>query len=231
MGSRRQPNLGGSGAHSSRRDWAQKNNPRRAIKHAPFTSVYEVDTYLSGDAIVCLECGKDCRALGNHLNSEHQMSSKEYKLKYNIPATRCLMPPDLIKKKAAIMKDAWARLPDDVSQKRREKQSQFAKEVLGPGTYVPRTKLRSNATVACVDLFDLTCRTCAKNFQNARSATKYCSQKCYHTHPDTLAMKAAQSSKAGKTRQATGVKDAQGRFVKAAPVYSHVIESNDIVET
>jgi len=67
---------------------------------AKFKSKAEVDEYLSGDKIVCLECGKAFRILGLHVSYKHSMSPNEYKIKYGIPVTRGIIPPDLVKLRA-----------------------------------------------------------------------------------------------------------------------------------
>lgn len=43
------------------------------------------------DAVTCLECGKSFLSLKRHLSLIHNMTDKEYKKKYNIPAKQKLV--------------------------------------------------------------------------------------------------------------------------------------------
>jgi len=45
----------------------------------------KVATYLTGEKIECLICGKFFRALGNHVYMVHGITAREYKVKFNIP--------------------------------------------------------------------------------------------------------------------------------------------------
>lgn len=58
---------------------------------AAFTTMAEVESYLSGDRVVCLECGKSYEALPRHLACVHLMTTDDYKTKYGIPYSRGLI--------------------------------------------------------------------------------------------------------------------------------------------
>lgn len=55
-----------------------------------FKTKLEVDTYLSGDKIQCLLCGKMYRSLGHHVFKIHNIDSDAYKERYGLPYDRGL---------------------------------------------------------------------------------------------------------------------------------------------
>ena len=59
-----------------------------------FKSIDEVRTYLSGDRIVCLLCGKEYRKLGVHIQKIHGVTPDQYKEQYGIPWTYGLLCSD-----------------------------------------------------------------------------------------------------------------------------------------
>lgn len=50
----------------------------------------EIRAYYSGDAIVCMRCGKSYRNLGVHLKAIHAMTVDDYKEMYGLPWSRGL---------------------------------------------------------------------------------------------------------------------------------------------
>ena len=80
---------GGSGTNSSCQDFVV-NSPKNLrqldeVTNA-FQSLEEVELYLGGDRVICLECGLDFAHLGGHIRWSHRgMTVKDYKRKYNIP--------------------------------------------------------------------------------------------------------------------------------------------------
>jgi hypothetical protein len=50
-----------------------------------FSSIEDVKKHFSGEFVTCLLCGKEYRAIGNHIVRIHNMSIDEFKVKYNIP--------------------------------------------------------------------------------------------------------------------------------------------------
>ena len=54
----------------------------------PFTTIEEVNDYLSGDKIKCLLCDKWYVGLGVHIVKKHKMELRGYKVRFNIPLTR-----------------------------------------------------------------------------------------------------------------------------------------------
>src|SRR4029077_6048335 len=42
---------------------------------------------VSPEAIICLECGKKCQVLKNHLHSTHGLTPDRYRDKYDLPET------------------------------------------------------------------------------------------------------------------------------------------------
>lgn len=70
-------------SHSRRRERRRSVMPGFPVLD-PFSNIEEVKSYLSGEFITCLLCGKEYRDIGKHLRL-HSMSVDEYKEKYKIP--------------------------------------------------------------------------------------------------------------------------------------------------
>lgn len=62
----------------------QKTSNRNR-RRTPFRSREEVEAYVSGVTIECLECGQAMRSLAKHLAVKHQMTSHDYRDKWAIP--------------------------------------------------------------------------------------------------------------------------------------------------
>lgn len=111
---------GGSGANSSCQDFVVNScgNLRKLDKRVnAFNSLQEVDQYLGGNKVVCLECGLDFKNLSNHIRHSHiNMSVRDYKIKYNIPLSRALVGLPLLTSWKNSRKDIY-KDPD----KRRER--------------------------------------------------------------------------------------------------------------
>ncbi len=110
MGSRTSPNHGGSGLPHSR-ICRPKPQPAEPIKYEPIRTLHELELYLSGLKIACLICGIECKSLGHHLSQSHSMSSKDYKVMFNIPVTRSLCCQDLKERKRKITQGFWQDNP------------------------------------------------------------------------------------------------------------------------
>lgn len=204
MGSRTRGNLGGSGYGASRQDWAaHKFNPRKLIKNGKFESKEDLDIYLSGDYITCLECLQDCRSLGHHLSRTHAMSSLAYKKKYNIPKGRSLRGESTRKLSSDEMVERWKGNED-----RREQMRQHAKDkLIGVGTFAPRLAHFDKG-------YKKICPTCNKSFVSERKKYKFCSREC-HTASDVEQSRLREIAKiGGSIRAATGIKDSLGKFTK-----------------
>ena len=106
MGSRTKPNHGGSGMANTRKS---RPSPARTNKekYGPISSVEELEIYLSGKKIMCLLCGEDFKSLGHHLTRSHSISSRKYKIKFNIPTTRSISCSELRVMKRNIMLGVW----------------------------------------------------------------------------------------------------------------------------
>ncbi len=50
------------------------------MREAPFSTIDELDAYVGGPQIQCLECGRWYRALATHLPRTHGMSHNDYLL-------------------------------------------------------------------------------------------------------------------------------------------------------
>lgn len=110
MGSRTQPNHGGSGYSHSRKS-RPKPEDAKAIRYGKIETLAELELYLSGAKIACLLCGKEFKMLGRHLGRSHAISARQYKEDFNIPVTRSLSCADLREQKRQIMKKTWAENP------------------------------------------------------------------------------------------------------------------------
>ena len=78
-------------------------------KH-PFQTMREVDDYLSGDAIVCLICGKSFQRLNSHLQRMHQVEPDDYRRRFGIPFCRALAS------EASRAKSGAAMTPERIEQ-------------------------------------------------------------------------------------------------------------------
>ena len=91
---------GGSGGKSSCQDYVVNSpKPLRKLDKItnPFKSLQEVELYLSGDKVVCLECGEQYVNLSTHIRFAHRgMSTRDYKIKYNIPLRFALAGASLL---------------------------------------------------------------------------------------------------------------------------------------
>lgn len=68
-----------------------------------FENTDDVNTYLGGDTVQCLLCGRSFKNLGIHLKRIHEMDSRDYCILYNIPTNKGLLSSDaLIRKKESI---------------------------------------------------------------------------------------------------------------------------------
>ena len=61
-----------------------------------FETIEQIKEYLSGDRLVCLECYKSYKSLGQHTGAKHGMNAEQYKEKYGIPKSFPLYSSDVI---------------------------------------------------------------------------------------------------------------------------------------
>ena len=88
---------------------AKRREKRRKILSGfpvdrPFETKEEVESYLSGEKVVCLLCGKKYRKLGHHLTKIHGMEPDEYRELYRIPWTYGLCSSDTSERYSKQMK-------------------------------------------------------------------------------------------------------------------------------
>ena len=76
----------------------RKQYRRKVLKGYPvtdkFMSLEDVNRYLEGDRIVCLQCGKMYKSVGQHVAKTHGMTCDEYRELYGIPYTYGLVSSD-----------------------------------------------------------------------------------------------------------------------------------------
>lgn len=56
------------------------------------------------DHIVCLECGKNFRVLKRHLETDHQMTTDQYRERYNLPRDYPLVAPEYAETRSRLAK-------------------------------------------------------------------------------------------------------------------------------
>jgi predicted transcriptional regulator len=69
----------------------------------PFRTPEAVDSYLSGETVVCLICGEHKSSLPLHLYNAHDISPDDYRRRFGIPLTRALLAAPARAKYAAAM--------------------------------------------------------------------------------------------------------------------------------
>jgi hypothetical protein len=97
-------------------------------KNFVFNSYDEYKQYFVGDRIICLLCGKEYRALGNHLRISHETDIEDYKKKYGILWTKSLLCNDSHEIQSSNTKERIANgefIPADIEGRR--KQAVFAR--------------------------------------------------------------------------------------------------------
>jgi len=97
-------------------------------KNFVFKSYDEYKQYFVGDRIICLLCGKEYRALGNHLRISHETDIEDYKKKYGILWTKSLLCNDSHEIQSRNTKERIANgefIPADIEGRR--KQAVFAR--------------------------------------------------------------------------------------------------------
>lgn len=130
--------VGPTGAHNKRgRDIAKKIPyfKRRFVCEsfpapaAPMTSE-QIESYFSGDTIICLMCGKNYRNVGIHLSAVHQMTPREYKDRYGLPYSRGLISDESKAVKSSVGKRIARQkgdglFPKEVRQRAIERSQDF----------------------------------------------------------------------------------------------------------
>jgi hypothetical protein len=62
----------------------------------PFTTMGQVEAYLSQPRIKCLVCGTFFKSLGMHLHFRHGMTADDYRMRFGIPFVCALAAPDVL---------------------------------------------------------------------------------------------------------------------------------------
>lgn len=57
------------------------------------------------DHIVCLECGKSFRVLKRHLETDHQMTTEQYRESFNLPRDYPLVAPEYAETRSRLAKE------------------------------------------------------------------------------------------------------------------------------
>jgi predicted transcriptional regulator len=59
-----------------------------------------------GDHIVCLDCGASLKMLKRHLAGDHQMTPREYRAKWNLPASYAMVAAEYAARRSQLAKDS-----------------------------------------------------------------------------------------------------------------------------
>lgn len=144
---------GGSGTHSSTKEFVTQNsgNLRKlddCLSPNAFKTLEEVELYLGGNTIVCLECGNDYKSLANHINRSHNgLSPIDYRAKYNIPYGRPLISRTEFERMSRVMVN---RLKDfDEKKKLIENGRKGADVVRGQKSKRKNSVLKNNRSERC----------------------------------------------------------------------------------
>jgi len=112
-----------------------KEARRRVLPGYPKDFVFkdfdEYKQYFVGDRIICLLCGKNYRAIGNHVQWIHETTIEEYKKKYGIFWTKSLTCDDTHEIMSNNAKERIANgelIPTDIEGRR--KQGMFARSYI-----------------------------------------------------------------------------------------------------
>jgi len=77
-----------------------------------FSTMQEINEYVSGHTIQCLECGHEYRNLGRHL-FRHNTDVDSYRIKYGIPKGIALVVAEILKINSETAKSVNSQLNDD----------------------------------------------------------------------------------------------------------------------
>lgn len=130
MAGRKGALFGGSGAKESSTKHYQK-----ALKQASPTfkpkefnhyvgnkmSESDLETYLMGDTVQCLECGLHYKHLSLHLHYSHLMTREDYCIKYGIPPSTTLVGQSIRKSISNLRKEEFDNLDEEKRELIRKK--------------------------------------------------------------------------------------------------------------
>jgi len=110
MGLHSTGNMTGPGSHkrSSERRAGRRMCLEGFPKTTPFSSIEEVVSYLSGDHVLCLLCGKPYRSVAHHILSIHGIDGDQYKEMFKIPWTYALCGQNTSEKHRKLLNDRIA---------------------------------------------------------------------------------------------------------------------------
>lgn len=70
----------------------------------PIVPAVSIRRSVSPDSITCLECGRKCRMLKRHLNSEHDLTPDQYRAKWGLPREYPMTAPNYAAARSALAK-------------------------------------------------------------------------------------------------------------------------------
>jgi hypothetical protein len=82
----------------------------------PFTTMGQVEVYLSQPRIKCLVCGACFKNLGTHLKV-HGMTADEYRIRFGIPFVCALASPDVVQYASRLQQERAAQDPAYVERR------------------------------------------------------------------------------------------------------------------
>lgn len=136
-----------------------------------FTTIDEVEQYLSGEKLQCLLCGKMFLGLGNHIALQHGVPAMEYKHRYGIPYRRGLAAESTKQKHRDF---SSMRLSDPANLALLLSAAKKARAV--PRTYKPTVASVKNQRIDRIETsrLYLNCMSCGKLLDVATNAPSKC---------------------------------------------------------
>ncbi|MGN7612601.1 MucR family transcriptional regulator [Magnetococcales bacterium HHB-1] len=88
---------------SSMFDEPKAEPPPQPKRHTPIVPISEA---VREDVVICLICGKECKALKGHLTRSHRISIEEYRERFGLPKSFPLVAPSYSAHRRKLAKDA-----------------------------------------------------------------------------------------------------------------------------
>ena len=140
-----------------------------------FTSLAEIDAYLSTDPLTCLLCGRGLSNLGTHLKV-HGVSAGEYRDQFNLPAKRGLCVSRISRLLSETQLGVMRRNPLLAEMKRSMHKLSPRAPHTGRRAYA---RLRdSEASAVSVALRTEECERCGVDFVGSHKDRRFCGIRC-----------------------------------------------------
>lgn len=74
------------------------------VKTAAAEPAVPIKKSIKQDVVICLECGKGFKSLRRHLNTNHDQTPDEYRLKWSLPADYPMVAPEYSEARSSLAK-------------------------------------------------------------------------------------------------------------------------------